>query len=68
MRIIYEQTVSIALHCEECGTIGFGYNSYFFDGHLGAWADGIRTMREAKKAQTAHQKWHDEPIINSESD
>ena len=59
MRVIYDMEVFISIHCEECGIIGCGYNSFFFAGHLADWADGIRTMREAKKAQTAHQKWHD---------
>jgi hypothetical protein len=59
-RVIYDQSVFVILHCEECGLMGNGYNASYFesDGHLVDFQE-IRTMVEARRAQRVHQKWHD---------
>ena len=68
-RVIYDQSVFIILHCEECGLMGNGYNASYFesevlepaldgDGHLVDFQQ-ICTMVEARKAQRVHQQWHD---------
>jgi len=59
-RLIYDQTYYIILHCEECGLMGNGHHSSYFDagGHLVDYPE-IRTPGEAKRAQRLHQKWHD---------
>ena len=59
-RVIYDQSVFVILHCEECGLMGDAYNAAYFraGGHLVDFQQ-ICTMVEARKAQRIHQKWHD---------
>ena len=65
MRIIYDQTFYIVLHCEECGIMQGDINTSFFesDGHLRDF-DQILTPAEARKAQKVHQKWHDSSLTS----
>ena len=59
-RVIYDQSVFVILHCEECGLMGDAYNAAYFraGGHLVDFEE-IRTPAEARKAQRVHQQWHD---------
>jgi hypothetical protein len=60
MRIIYDQTYYIVLHCEECGLMGGTNNTNYFEeaGHLVDFSE-IRTPAQARQAQRVHQRWHD---------
>ena len=59
-RVIYDQSVFVILHCEECGLMGDAYNAAYFraGGHLVDFQQ-ISNMERAKQAQRIHQKWHD---------